>query len=140
MGPPTGTMTGSQILMAYERMGLTKRDFARLMGVKEGVVHSWTRETHQISLDNERKIEALLEDFDAEVDRWVTEASDAPLRINIYLTDEEYHDAYESPYPASWHRAVVREVMERAPRAWPAYPWEQNRNPVQHDPMSAFDE
>lgn len=96
-------LTGAELECERERLGLTQRDLARILGVAQPTLTRWERGDAPVPLWVVRHLVALGEEFEGEVVRLVRQPGDVVL---VPRTGER------DGRPASWWRAVAVEVAD----------------------------
>ncbi|GEL19323.1 helix-turn-helix domain-containing protein [Pseudonocardia asaccharolytica] len=117
MKTQTDVMTGAELRVVREHLGLTTRWLAEHLRVQERTVHRWEADVSPIP----DGVRCAVEDLETRTAAVVTTAIEACLdapdpKILTYRTDGDYQAHHpEQPWPASWHRAVVARVAGEVP-------------------------
>ena len=122
--PEIRRMTPAEFRVAREALGLSGPWLAAHLGVSDRTQRHWESGRYQIPDGVRLEIERLLADTDQHVTAYIKHMMNMPEPVMItYVTDEQYHDAHpDSPYPASWHRAVAARVSREVPGLSIVYP------------------
>lgn len=110
-------MTGAELKVVREWLGLTTRWLADHLDVAERTVHRWEMGVSPIP----EGVRVEVEKLEARTAEIVSAAVDAcndarDPALLTYRTDEDYHAHHpEQPWPASWHRALVARVAHEVP-------------------------
>jgi transcriptional regulator with XRE-family HTH domain len=115
--PEDERMTSAEFKVVREFLGLTGDWLARHLGVSSRTVRHWEQGKYAIPDGVRLEIESLESDTGEFVGGIVEKLMDLPDPVVItYRDDAEYHAAHpESPFPASWHRAVIARVAQEVP-------------------------
>lgn len=110
-------MTGAELRVVREWLGLTTRWLAERLSVQERTVHRWEADASPIPDAIRVTVEQLEADTAAVVSAAVDTLNDAAdPGILTYRTDADYRVHHpELPWPASWHRAVTARVAHEVP-------------------------
>ena len=122
--PEIRRMTPAEFRVARESLGLSGPWLAAHLGVSDRTQRHWESGRYQIPDGVRLEIERLLADADQHVTAHIERMTGMPDPVMItYATDEQYHAAHtDSPYPASWHRAVAARVSREVPGLSIVYP------------------
>ena len=122
--PEIRRMTPAEFRVARESMGMSGPWLAAHLGVSDRTQRHWEAGRYPIPDGVRLEIERLLADTDQHVTAHIERMMGMPDPVMItYATDEQYHAAHpDSPYPASWHRAVAARVSREVPGLSIAYP------------------
>ncbi len=117
-------MSPAEFRVAREFLGLTPEWTAKFLGVSARTVRHWEAGKYLIPDGVRRQIRRLETQTGAYVDTVVRHLKDAQQpAVTTYSRDEEYRLADpNSPYPASWHRAVTGRVALQVPGLRVHYP------------------
>lgn len=112
--PEDERMTDAEFKVVREYLGLTGDWLAAHLGVSPRTVRHWEQGKYPIPDGVRLEIEDLERRTGEFVSGVVEKLMDMPdPGMVTYRTDAEYHAAVpESPFPASWHRAVVARVAQ----------------------------
>lgn len=110
-------MTGAELRVVREWLGLTTRWLADHLDVAERSIHRWESGERPIPDGVRLAVERLEQATSEIVEAAVTACNDAPdPGLITYRSDGEYAEHHpEQPWPASWHRAVVARVAHEVP-------------------------
>jgi hypothetical protein len=111
MTAPTTTMTGAELKVKLNGLGLAPSWLADRMGVTMRTVVRWfdgDRIPSRVPADLEQVAEATLDEMRKMVDT-IEPSSDGTVVLRTYRTDDEFGD---KQWPASWHRMLVFRVLE----------------------------
>jgi DNA-binding transcriptional regulator YiaG len=108
-------MIAAALKVARESMGLSDGWLAAHLGKTSRTVRNW--ESGHVPADVAEEIVSLLRRTRETVEALVEQVRDDPAaEVVTYATDPVYRLAHpDSPFPASWHRAVVARVAAQAP-------------------------
>lgn len=122
--PEIRRMTPAEFRVAREALGLSGPWLAAHLGVSDRTQRHWESGRYQIPDGVRLEIERLLADADQHVTAYIKRMREMSEPVMItYVTDEQYHAAHtDSPYPASWHRAVAARVSREVPGLSIVYP------------------
>lgn len=121
--PEIRRMTPAEFRVAREALGLSGPWLAAYLGVSDRTQRHWESGRYQIPDGVRLEIERLLADTDQHVTAYIKRMREMSEPVMItYVTDEQYHAATDSPYPASWHRAVAARVSREVPGLSIVYP------------------
>lgn len=116
--PEDERMTPAELKVVREYLGLSGSALAKLLQVSDRTVRHWEEGKYPIPDGVRLEIENL-ERITAEfVSGVIAKLMDYPGDpvVVTYRNDKEYHAAHpESPFPASWHRAVIARVAQEVP-------------------------
>ena len=117
-------MTPAEFRVARESMGMSGPWLAAHLGVSDRTQRHWESGRYPIPDGVRLEIERLLADTDQHVTAHIERMTGMPNPVMItYATDEQYHAAHpDSPYPASWHRAVAARVAREVTGLSIVYP------------------
>jgi len=123
--PEDERMTPAEFKVVREFLGLTGDWLARHLRVNPRTVRSWEQGRDPIP-DGVRleieKLERVTAEFVSGVIAKLMDYPGDPVVVT-YRNDKEYHAAHpESPFPASWHRAVIARVAQEVPALSIVYP------------------
>lgn len=112
-------MSGIELMLAREAMGLTANWLARHLGKHPATMRKWESGMHAIPQwvsDEIRELEKAT-DYTVSVLRTELNKSWTPT-ITAYRTDEEYNSDTVTPdqMPASWQRVIVRRLKNDIPK------------------------
>lgn len=115
--PEDERMTGAELRVIREYLGLTGDWLAQHLQVNPRTVRSWEQGRDPIPdgvrLEVEH-MEAVTAEFVGAIVAQLLDIPD-PLVV-VYRSDVEYQAAHpEQPWPASWHRAVIARVAHEVP-------------------------
>ncbi|OQO88981.1 transcriptional regulator [Saccharomonospora piscinae] len=122
--PENQRMTPAEFRVAREFLGLSGPWLAAHLGVSDRTQRHWEAGRYPIPDGVRLEIERLQADTAQHVTAHIKHMMDTPAPVMLtYATDEQYHAAHpDSPYPASWHRAVAARVSQEMPGLSIAYP------------------
>lgn len=121
--PEDERMTDAEFKVVREFLGLTGDWLAAHLGVSGRTVRHWEQGKYPIP----DGVRLAIEDLEARTGEFVAGAIEKLMDLPdpgviTYRNDAEYHAAHpESPFPASWHRAVVARVAQEVPALVIAY-------------------
>jgi transcriptional regulator with XRE-family HTH domain len=109
-------MTDAEFRVARESLGLSGEWLAGYLQVEAATLHGWERGLDRVPDAVRAQLKGLERQTTRFVDAYVEKLLDqAPLLVT-YRSDEDYHAAIpDSPFPASWHRAVIGRVAREIP-------------------------
>ncbi len=115
--PEDERMTDAEFRVVREYLGLTGDWLARHLGVSPRTVRHWEQGKYPIPDGVRLEMEDLERRTSEFVSGVIEKLMDIPdPGLVTYRTDAEYHAAVpESPFPASWHRAVIARVAQEVP-------------------------
>jgi DNA-binding XRE family transcriptional regulator len=115
--PEDERMTPAEFKVVREFLGLTGDWLAAHLNVSPRTVRHWEEGKYKIPDGVRLAIEELEARTGEYVGAVVEQVMDLPDPIvSTYRTDVEYEAADpSSPFPASWHRAVIARVAQEAP-------------------------
>lgn len=115
--PEDERMTPAEFKVVREFLGLTGDWLAAHLGVSPRTVRHWERGKYAIPDGVRLAIENLEHDTGEFIGGAAEKLMDLPdPGVITYRDDAEYHAAHpESPFPASWHRAVVARIAQEVP-------------------------
>lgn len=115
--PDDERMTPAEFKVVREFLGLTGDWLAGHLGVSPRTVRHWEAGKYDIPDGVRLEMESLEARTGAFVGSIVVKLMDLPEPgVITYRDDAEYHAAHpESPFPASWHRAVVARISQEVP-------------------------
>lgn len=115
--PADERMTAAEFKVVREFLGLTGDWLAAHLGVSPRTVRHWEAGKYDIPDGVRLAIEQLEHDAGEFIGGVAEKLMDLPdPGVVTYRDDAEYHAAHpESPFPASWHRAVVARVAQEVP-------------------------
>jgi transcriptional regulator with XRE-family HTH domain len=121
--PEDERMTDAEFRVVREYLGLTGDWLAGHLGVNPRTVRSW--EQGKYAIPDGVRLE--LEDLEVRTAEFI--AGIVPKLLDLpdpgiltYRSDAEYHTAHpETPFPASWHRAVCARIVQEVPGLSIAY-------------------
>lgn len=121
--PEDERMTPAEFKVVREYLGLTGDWLAGHLGVSPRTVRHWEQGKYAIPDGVRLEIEKLERQTGEFVSGIIGKLMDLPdAGVITYRDDAEYHAAHpESPFPASWHRAVVARVAQEVPALSIAY-------------------
>lgn len=122
--PEIRRMTPAEFRVARESLGLSGPWLAAHLGVSDRTQRHWESGRYPIPDGVRLEVERLLADADQHVTAYIKHMMDMSEPVMItYVTDDQYHAAHtDSPYPASWHRAVAARVSREVPGLSIVYP------------------
>lgn len=122
--PEDERMTDAEFRVVREFLGLTGDWLAGHLGVSPRAVRHWEAGRYAIPDGVRQELEDLERRTGEFVSGVIEKLLDMPdPGVYVYRTDAEYHAAVpDSPFPASWHRAVVARVAQEVPGLVIAYP------------------
>ncbi|MFD7995459.1 helix-turn-helix domain-containing protein [Streptomyces mexicanus] len=115
--PEDERMTPAEFKVVREFLGLTGDWIAGHLGVSPRTVRHWEEGKYKIPDGVRLAIEKLEATTGEYVGAVVEQLMDLPdPAVITYRTDAEYKAADpDSPFPASWHRAVIARVAQEVP-------------------------
>lgn len=121
--PEDERMTDAEFRVVREFLGLTGDWLAAHLNVTGRTVRAWEQGKYPIPDGVRLAIEQLETDTGEFVSGVIEKLMDLPdPGVITYRTDADYHAAHpESPFPASWHRAVVARIAQEVPALAIAY-------------------
>lgn len=121
--PADERMTPAEFKVVREFLGLTGDWLAEHLSVSGRTVRHWEQGKYPIPDGVRLAIEDLEQRTGEFIGAIVDKLMDLPdPGVVTYRDDAEYHAAYpESPFPASWHRAVVARIAQEVPALAIAY-------------------
>ncbi|MET9804675.1 DUF1870 family protein [Streptomyces sp. NPDC006368] len=121
--PEDERMTAAEFKVIREFLGLTGDWLAGHLGVSPRTVRHWEAGKYAIPDGVRLAIEDLEQRTAVFIAGVVDELLDLPdPGVVTYRDDAEYHAAVpDSPFPASWHRAVVARIAQEVPALAIAY-------------------
>lgn len=109
-----GPLSAAEIVVIRERLGLSQRQLATLLGVSSRAVERWERAERGISDKHLTGLEALADRADALVAEAIAALEAAHVRdqvIIVYRSDAHLREHHpDAPFPASWGRAIAGRV------------------------------
>lgn len=110
-------MTDAEFKVIREYLGLTGDWIAAHVGVDPRTVRRWEQGIRPIPDMARLAIEQLAQDTSKSTNSLIEELRDLPEpAILTYRGDEDYQAHHpESPFSASWHRAVIARVAQEVP-------------------------
>lgn len=122
--PEDERMTPAEFKVVREFLGLTGDWLARHLRVNPRTVRSWEQGRDPIPDGVRLELEELERRTAAYVNAYIERLMDVPDPVVVtYRNDAEYRAADpDSPFPASWHRAVIARVAQEVPALSIVYP------------------
>ena len=100
-------MTNAEFKSLREALGLTSRDLAGLIGVRQATVTGWEAGIRPIPDRRAEQLRSLADDFDKQVNYLTAEAG---YTIRVPRNDDERKD---TTMPARWQRRVALTVARK---------------------------
>lgn len=115
--PTDERMTDAEFKVVREHLGLSGDWLAGHLGVTPRTVRHWEQGKYAIPDGVRLELEDLERRTGEFVSGIIEKLMDCPEPgLITYRSDAEYHAAHpETPWPASWHRAVVARVAQEVP-------------------------
>ncbi|MGW8851570.1 helix-turn-helix domain-containing protein [Streptomyces xiamenensis] len=121
--PEDERMTDAEFRVVREYLGLTGDWLAAHLSVNPRTVRAWEQGRSPIPDKVRLEMERLEERTGEFVGGVIDQLMDVPDPVVVtYRSDAEYHRAQPgTPWPASWHRAVIARVAQEVPALAIAY-------------------
>ncbi|GAB36490.1 Aca2/YdiL-like domain-containing protein [Gordonia otitidis] len=112
-------MSGAELQMIREYLGLTGSDLAEMLRVRADTVRAWETGRDPVSFRARDEIADIARTTRATVDELVTrlKKTDSTRTVEIYRRDHDFHTAHpeHDHMPARWWRHVAARVTEQLP-------------------------
>lgn len=117
-------MSGPEFRVACEWLGLNLEAASERLGVNVRTAARWGYGHREIPEGVAEEVRSWLREAAEQVADYVEELRRVPPppRLVTYRSDDEFHAYENSQWPASWHRAIARRVLQEIPDLVICYP------------------
>lgn len=115
----TERMSGAELQMMREYLGLTGNDLSQMLRVRADTVRAWETGRDPVPFRTRDEITAIANTTRATVDELVNQLkkNESTRTVDIYRRDHDFHTAHpeHDDMPARWWRHVAARVTEQLP-------------------------
>lgn len=108
-------MTGAQLRVQREHLGLSRIQLAAILGITAGIIADWESGREKTPYNLTNHLTTITRRTDDHLDALLATYTNGD-KILTYRTDDTYRRHHPNgPYTASWHRALCARLLEALP-------------------------